>query len=137
MKRLVTPNKHSEEINNRYRYRNRNRRVIHSRGRWGEDGVPWAICLFYSTSIAHCSFVTVIIWHLVDALILFRFVSYLVLLTWEVRFLVSKLHNEQGIFSHKSTSSEFGFHCSKCIHSQWVQNIVKLFLSSAHIVRMH
>ena len=32
MKRLVTPNKHSEEIKNRYRYRyrNRNRRVIHS-----------------------------------------------------------------------------------------------------------
>ena len=32
MKRLVTPNKHSEEINYRYRYRyrNRNRRVIHS-----------------------------------------------------------------------------------------------------------
>ena len=34
MKRLVTPNKHSEEIKNRYRYRyrNRNRRVIHSLG---------------------------------------------------------------------------------------------------------
>ena len=33
MKHLVTPNKHSEEINYRYRYRyrNRNRRVIHSR----------------------------------------------------------------------------------------------------------
>ena len=30
MKRLVTPNKHSEEIKNRYRYRYRNRRVIHS-----------------------------------------------------------------------------------------------------------